>query len=180
MRKKYTEENGYIINKKDLQNKEIKTLEKIYDAIQEAYKNCLENVKHFDNKASLFLVVYVGLFTIFSCLIQHIPLCNDINETLFNWLFVLTIISYIVAIIILLMTIFTRKYVSTKPRGLCSQHNTYQLWLIEQITDISKNLAGTRERTKTKDTCFQFGCIFLGISVVLTLALSMVVVFTIT
>ncbi len=76
-----------------LRSQEVAVLEKSFELLQKTTDMGIESIKTADNKASLLLVLFVGIFTIFSCFFEKI---NPSNSVCFI-LFCLTICSYIIS-----------------------------------------------------------------------------------
>lgn len=176
--KKGPKEEWFYLTKEDLSGMDVPTLEKSLEALNNAYDRKFEVAKNFDNKASLLLVIYVGIFTIFACFIREWIFQSVALEVIFCIGFALTVLSYISSIVFLVFTIMNRKYLDSTPKMICKKGITdYEKWLRRQIIDRSRQIYGNLKNAEPKATFYSIGCICLAVSVVLTLALASFLVF---
>ncbi len=148
-------------------------LEKSFELLQKTTDMGIESIKTADNKASLLLILFVGIFTIFSCFFEQVDLSNTVGFIIFCS----TICSYIVSMIFLILTIANRKINmdvvdSVKPNGKMD----YKTWLIKQIVEKNHQIAQRGKVASRKSKFYTIGSIALIISVCLTLIQSVFII----
>ena len=144
-------------------------LEKTLTVLHKSTDVGLESIKSVDNKASLLLVLYVGIFTIFACFFDKINLVDIYSFVLFC----ITICSYIVSMIFLLCTIANKAIkVDSISSAIPSNNLNYKTWLIKQIIEKNKQYEQRAISSDRKSKLYKKGSIALMVSVCLTLILS--------
>ena len=162
--------NSYTITEMDLEGKDSSTLEYCLKSIEEGNKKNYESFKNLDNKANLLLVLYVGIFTLFSYCIANFNCLNQFVKILYYIFFGLTVASYLISIIVLLITIKAKPILDLTPKSICEPGiKKYEDWLKSQIISKSANAYKNDKTLSKKAKCFSFGRICLVISVSLTL-----------
>ncbi|MBQ8657796.1 MAG: hypothetical protein IJ506_01550 [Clostridia bacterium] len=168
----------YKIEKTQLESKKEKTLERCFEEMNQVYEKHIDSAKNIDNKASLLLVVYVGIFTIFSCFLREWKFENVGTATVFIALFGLTVVSYIASIVCLILTICTRVSYTTSSKSVCLNGvNEHREWLIEQIIFKGKQCSQSIVKIKRKNNFYRVGSIVLLVSVLLTLLSAALIVY---
>ncbi len=162
---------AYQITSKDLENKDVRILEKTLDRLEDTFNRNFETLKNYDNKASLLLVIYVGIFSIFACFLSKINFQNTPSKIIFAFLFGATVLSYVVSIIFLTKTIRTYIYKVSTPLSIClpSKITDYRVWLILQIKIKSSQILQNKKASHSKVVFYNVGRICLIVSVILTL-----------
>ena len=166
-------EQTYNIKEEDLENKDLESLEKTFDLIYNEYNRQIDSVKHFDNKASLLLVIFVGLFTIFSCFIQPWQFCNGIHKKIFFIGFGITTVSYLISFILFILTIIGRGFCYSTPKMIAIKFSKkYEEWLKTQILTFSSHICENLKPANSKAKVYMAGCITLIVSVLFTFVLA--------
>lgn len=166
-------EKAYNISLEELKDKDDAILEKSFELLKETDDRNLEAMKNIDSKASLLLVIYVGIFTIFACIIKTWEFSTLFQSIFFLSAFGLTIISYIVSMILLVATIAVRFSYSYTTQSICLKDiKIYRHWLINQICIKGTHCKHRIETAQKKARIYKVGSIFLVVSVCLTLILA--------
>lgn len=168
----------YNVKEEDLEHKDLGSLEKTFDLIYDEYNRQIDNVKYFDNKASLLLVIFVGLFTIFSCFIQSWQFCNEIHKNIFFIGFGLTTVSYIISFMLFIFTIIGRGFCYSTPKMIAFKFKkTHEEWLKTQILIFSSHICENLKPANSKAKLYMAGCITLIVSVLFTFALAIFLIY---
>ena len=185
MRKKKTkkeqekkdEKEIYENTNKNLQHKGTELLEKCLEMMKDDYQQQISCIKSYDNKASLLLVVFVGLFTIFSCFIHSWEFVDEKYKNIFLFGLGATASSYIASFLFFIFTITGRSVYGFSAEMIVPETiNTYDNWLKHQICLLSIFLHKNQAPVKNKVKIYTIGCSLLIGAVILTFLLALFLV----